>query len=75
MKKMTKTLLILLSLSLLACAGPSSKQSSKEEAARTPASTKSAPTAWGKSVNPETEEFLDEVENAPVGRYPGKPIP
>ncbi len=79
MKKMiTKTLLILAPLTFLGCAGtPAQKtaDTSDVSSSRAPASTPTAATAWGKEVSPESQDLLDEIENAPVGRYPGKKLP
>ncbi len=72
---MTKTLLILLSLSPIACSGPAVNKTSADSTARGPASTAPAPTAWGKTVSPESQDLLDEIENAPTGNYPGKKLP
>lgn len=77
MKRTTKTLITLLSFSFLACSGPAVKKTSEANGsqARTPASTSEASPAWGRPVSPEAVDFLEEIENAPNGRYPGNKVP
>ncbi|MCR9204641.1 MAG: hypothetical protein NXH75_08700 [Halobacteriovoraceae bacterium] len=51
---------------LLSCA--TQKPAATTAADRGPASVK-APTFWGNQVAPDTEEFLEEIENAPAQKY------
>ena len=64
---MKRTTLMILTFTFLfySCA-----QAPVQEQDRGPASVK-APTLWGQPVNPESQDVLDEIENAPAGKYKG----
>lgn len=61
-----KRILFLTLIFTFSCAH--NKPAPKETLDLGPASVK-APTSWGKTVAPGTEDFLEEVENAPAQTY------
>jgi|GEM_PF-3481487 len=64
--KIIKTFILLTLLTAAGCA--SAPQTQRTD--RGPASMKSqTPMAWGKTITPESEDFLDDVENAPARSY------
>lgn len=63
---MKRRIVFLPLLFLLSCAHQ--KPAVETTADRGPASVK-APTFWGNQVAPDTEEFLEEIENAPAQKY------
>jgi hypothetical protein len=70
MKWKTTITLLISSLFFLSCAHTFAPKKNP----RTPASVQ-APTAWGKAVNSDHQELLDDVENAPSGVYKGAKVP
>lgn len=65
MKRTTLLILTFTSLFYSCAKAPVSNQD------RGPASVE-APTLWGQPVNPQSQDILDEIENAPSGKYNGK---
>lgn len=65
--KIIKTFILLTLLAVASCAStPKTEQTTK----RGPASMQSqTPMAWGKTIAPESEDFLEDVENAPARSY------